>query len=480
MRHISYLLAVLCLFIVVNAAYAQPKSAQAWQTGNISSDSVAITCSTLYLPSELGRLLIESNPTTVDGELAHALRSSHAVKVQLQPQTGTADTLSSISGCTVDGTPLILSTADTGDVITIPHTPGQIEFPDGVGITIDTPLRIYIFYRKGGKWVMASGSGGSGGGGGNITILDGQKIDMSAVVLNSATEGFFPPRGNSCAQSIGLGQVCLDIDDAIWYVGTGTSIVAVGGPGAGGSGTTAHTAFQLNKVVDSLDGVASAAVFKSTGNAAIRIYGDAQGGVVDCITSYGTTNTACIPREIKTISLGAGAFSPDATLCKYNFNDVINTLIVPVTIECADNDGSTIYINIAMPDRWDGVALKVWSFLHTKETDPNGDIHTDWTGYCVESHGANGAASWAAETANGAMDIDLDAATIVTHDEVITGTVGNVPLSGCTGAGKKSLWLRMQIDAAGTTADDAGAGTALIDQLFTKFVIEYGLKAFTD
>ena len=479
MRKAIYLFIILVL--ISSSVHAQLKQQQTWQAGTVSGDSLSIQCSNFLLPSTKGALLSEPSPITTDGEMAHSLRSAHPVKITLQPESGTSDTLATIIDCSIDGVRVQIRMADESDSVTVTHGTGanNISTPDGTNLVMSGTKRIYTFHRAGGLWIYESSSGGGGGStGGNVIIADGQKLEFTGTI-NSQTEGWFPPCQASCAQATGNKQFCIDCDDYVAYVGDGFQIHPL--LGSGGSGATdADTAVDLNRVIDNRDGVNNALVIKDSGNAATRIYSDALGPVIDGVTGYGTTNTPAIPREIKTISLGAGAFSPDATLCKYNFNDVINTLIVPVTIECADDNNSTIYLNIAMPDRWDGVNLKVWSFLHTKETDPAGDIHTDWTGYCVESHGANGAASWAAEVANGAMDIDLDAATIVTHDEVITGTVGNVPLSGCTGAGKKSLWLRMQIDAAGTTADDAGAGTALVDQLFTKFVIEYGLKAFTD
>jgi len=468
------------------ASYGQLKQQQTWQNGTVSSDAISIQCSQFLLPSMIGDLLSEPSPITVDGQMAHSLRSAHPAKIVLQPESGTSDSLSSITGCTFDGAIVKIRMADATDSVTITHGTGanQISTPDGSNVVMNGVNRIYTFHRAGGRWIYEAGGGGGGSVSGNISIGDGQKLEFVGTI-DSINEGFYPPCQNSCAQSIGFKQVCLDCDDNIWYKGTGTSIVAIGGPGSGGGCTDANSCFTLNKVVSGLDGTAGAAVFKGSGTNALRIYDDAQGMVVDAVTGYGTTNTPAIPREIKTITLGAGAFGVDGTLCEYNFNDVVNVLVVPVSITCDDADTSTIYLNIPMPDRWDGTNLKVWSFLHTKEADPAGDIHTDWTGYCVESLGANAGASWAAETAGqnpdpGAMDIDLDNAAIVQHDMVVTGTNGNVPLSNCTGAGKKHLWLRMQVDAAGTTADDSGAGNALDDQLFTGFQIEYGLKAFTD
>ena len=471
----------LCFF-VTSSAFAQLKNQQTWQNATIASDALTVQCSQLLVPSMIGRLLSEPSPIVTNGEMANSLLSPHPIKLSLQPESGITDNLANITGCTIDGVEVWVAMADATDSATIVHgtSTNNISTPDATNFTISGNRRIYQFVRNGGLWLLSASAVSSGGGsGGSITITDGQKIDFQ-MTIDSATEGLFPPCQNSCAQAIGFRQICIDCDDRILYMGTGTGIVPLlgGGGGTGGGCSDADNCVDLNRIIDNRDGVNQALVIKSSGNAAVRIYGDAQGPVVDGVTGFGTTNTPAVPRERKSWTIPAGKFVPDGTLCEYLYDVTINTLKIPVGLTCNDDNAATLTISLMMPDQWDGTTLQLYSALHTKEATPGGAYHIDWSGYCVVHGGPNGNASWATETANSAMDISLD--THAQHDLIFTGTAGNIPLANCGTAGKKVLWLRGQVDATGTTADDGGAGTALDDQIFTEFQIEYGLNAFTN
>src|SRR5688500_3056201 len=137
------------LSMLSQITYAQtPLSHQNWQNATVASDAISVSCSSLLLPFELGRLLIESTPTVSRGEMDSSLRSSHPIKISLQPESGTSDTISSITGCTTNGARIQLSTVDVGDTITIAHTPGAIEFFGGGNVTLSSPLQILTLQRK--------------------------------------------------------------------------------------------------------------------------------------------------------------------------------------------------------------------------------------------------------------------------------------------------------------------------------------------
>lgn len=396
MRHFLLPLAIV-LLLFPSFVWSQPISNQSWQTATISSGAITIDCADLLLPFELGRLLSEPNPTTERGEMDESLRSSHATKVKLQPETGTSDTLTTISGCTQDGAMVMLGTADVGDSVTVAHTDASIELVDDEDIVLGDPTKIITLIRK----------------------------------------------------------------DSVW--------VSVGGGGSGGG---------FGKTVSGLDGESNAFIFKDSNNDGFKVYCDTSGCVFECVLDIGGTETACTPSEIKTATITPSIFSPDESLCEHVTSVTLNVQKIPVAITCDDDDAAEFEAVIAMPDRWDGSTLVVYSFLHTAETTPAGDIFLDWGGYCVENGSLSGHNNFPTETTDGEMLIDLDAHT--QHDVIITPTTGNIPLDNCGGTGKKVLHLRAQVDATLTTADDSGTNPALDDQYFIQFQIEYGLSAYTD
>ena len=475
-------MAVLYLLLIslisVSLALAQPFNKQGWQTGTVASDTLSVTCRKLLLPFDLGRLLVESNPTSVRGEMDSSLSSSHPMKVDLQPQTGTSDTISAITGTIEDGCEIDLSVADVGDSITIPHTAGQFEFDGGVGITITSPLQVFSFVRKGGRFVLKSGGGGSGSGGGNVVLSDGQRVDLRSVNSANQNEGIlFNPNVTNCASAITDGQLCIDVDDLTMWLGNGSGIDPLGGPGAGGI-TTADAAFDSNPVVDGRIGEVNAAKFQGDPNegACIKIFEDASSMVAKGYTDCGGVSEAeAAPTNKTTFLVPISKFDVDDTHCVRAFNVTLQDSQSPVVVTCADNDAATIKVFVLMRDSWDGVNLQIFGAIHSGEATPAGDIELDWVGRCVESGGENDEDdNYPAEVANGTMLFDLDAATPAQHDFYSAATTGNIPLSNCTGTGKRLLWLRAQLDAGNTTADN------LTQQHYLEFTVEYGLRSFTD
>lgn len=472
--HIIWFVAI--LLALPSLALSQPRSGQTWQPATILSDSINVNCDELLLPNILGRLLNDATPTTTCGEMCQSLRSPHPIHIELQPQTGTSDNLTSITGCAIDTVKVQLSIADSGDSITIVDTPGSIELPGNQSITIDETIEIVTLISKDGVWILDGGFGSGGGGSGGGIIPDGGKIDMrTELVLNTPTEGFFPPGGNSCIGigAIGFGQFCANFATKTFWMGTGTTSEEWGTGTSGGGGGGGH----CNGAT--LDGFANRCEFKDTDGDGCAIWVDTEGPHFECFTDLGGANTPVLPAELKTFNISPGKWFADGTHFVHQTNAVINTETVRDALITADHDSATIKTYIGMPDRWDGVTLRVYAFVHTKETTPAGDIQINWAGYCVENDGINGAGGYPASGTDGVMLIDLDGK--VTHDKIIAGTAGNVPFNNnCTSGNKKGLWLRGVVNAGGTTADDSGTNPILSDQIFLDFQVEYGLKSYTD
>lgn len=169
---------------------AQPRNNQTWNLNTtLTSDTLTIVCSQFQLPFFLGRVLAEIDSIgSREGELSESLSSPHDIKITLQPETTTIDTLATISGCSVDGTILMLLVADVGDTITITET-GNIDLGPNLIQLVRTGSDLPLwFVLRGSTWKLAGGSGEASGGGGNPTTFD---------YFGATTEGTAAKLGNS-------------------------------------------------------------------------------------------------------------------------------------------------------------------------------------------------------------------------------------------------------------------------------------------
>ena len=162
------------------------------------------------------------------------------------------------------------------------------------------------------------------------------------------------------------------------------------------------------------------------------------------------------------VSAYFSAGTPDGAQCADAASVAINSGPQVFTIICADNDGSTIWWHMVMPDSWD-VATDITAeleYLQTAaDTDPlNGDIG-------IQCRGA-GETVDATITAEYAMD---DAAVSGTNqiDHLTSGAIdvnSGAGSNDCTAG--DSLWIRYQMDAGGTT-------TAVATLHFMGLKVEY-------
>lgn len=260
-----YVLVTIVVILLHSIAYTQPISHQNWQQATITSGAISTGCAELILPFEKGSLLVEANPTVARGEMDSSLRSPHPVKIELQPESGTSDTLTTVSDCNIDGSILWLSTQDVGDIITIEG--GESFSLTGDDIIIDSPFRVHMFVRKSGTWVHVGGGSGSGGGietvlgcslssCNELTPLDGAILDFGNVSVEGTGYGLKIPESTDCQANIDRGSVCLADDDTFW-VGNGTVAVAVSGAGGLGGG-------DITQVGGCTTGACTSIVFGST------------------------------------------------------------------------------------------------------------------------------------------------------------------------------------------------------------------------
>lgn len=263
-----------------------------------------------------------------------ALRSAHAIKVALQPESGTSDQITNITGCTTNGARIQLSTVDTGDSITIVHTPGVIEFFGEGDMVLSSPLQILTLQRKGGIWVVDGGLGGGGAAGfledmptqcpeGTYPISDGAggTYCWSSVISTVACGSFTNPwdfcldydynfggklfvgdgdGGNihiprmfywgDCTEMELVGDFCQDFDDAKLYYGTGEGNILLGGTGEAGTQTLDQT-FDLGKTIDGANSEANAVVV-GDGTNGFKFFVNSSQPTIKCFQGANTCDIA--------------------------------------------------------------------------------------------------------------------------------------------------------------------------------------------
>ena len=169
------------------------------------------------------------------------------------------------------------------------------------------------------------------------------------------------------------------------------------------------------------------------------------GGTETAIFGKPTTLQAndIISSEIATVVTSipwvGGGMDPDGTQCGAASSVQINSGPYQTTIICADNDASTLYGNVQMPDSWDAgnVTFELAYIQTAADTSAlNGDV-------TIQCRGAG-------ETVNNTWETEvaMDDAAVTGSNAIDHLTSGNV--SGTCVAGDTLYW-RWQMDATGTT-----------------------------
>ena len=187
------------------------------------------------------------------------------------------------------------------------------------------------------------------------------------------------------------------------------------------------------------------------------------GTLAETLTSAGV-HTYNALQPVKSIFWPAGALSTDGTFCAAPAEVTINSGAKRWTIICADNDGSTIYGEVEMPDSWDGGTVTLMgSFIQTA-ADTNA-MNSDVAMAC-RGTGTTINNTWGTEIA-------MDIANMTGSSGINKVTTAAITPNGtCTGGGKL-LQFRWQLDAAGST-------TAMATLHVLGFKLEYAISSRSD
>lgn len=185
---------------------------------------------------------------------------------------------------------------------------------------------------------------------------------------------------------------------------------------------------------------------------------DPDNGTKQGIWTYGTAY-----RPLKSVYFPAGGLNVDGTQCGQPTERQINSGALRYTIICADNDASTIYGEVEMPDAWDGGTVTLMgTFVQTAADTSN--MNADVAMACrVDGDTINN--TWGTEIA---MDTAMGGSNKI--DTVTTAAI--TPNGTCTGGGTL-LQFRWQLDATGTT-------TAVATLHMLGFKLIYAVKSRSD
>jgi hypothetical protein len=154
-----------------------------------------------------------------------------------------------------------------------------------------------------------------------------------------------------------------------------------------------------------------------------------------------TYGTAYRPK--KSIWFGAGSLSTDGTQCAAPAEVTINSGPKIWTIICTDNDGSTIYGSVKMPDNWDAGTV-TFDHVYIQTAADTSALNGDIAAQC-RANGEAPSSTWGTEVA-----ID-DAGVTGTNRNDMTTSAAVTPASGTSCAAGNMLYWRYQLDATGTT-----------------------------
>lgn len=241
-----------------------------------------------------------------------------------------------------------------------------------------------------------------------------------------------------------------DPDDTDWTVGTNADAGASSDDdlefrtsATPGSGVVAHLEpdtgiFAVTGGFDVIGAVDMDYGSADTTDHTFTTDGTGDGEIVLPANSIGSSEIDTIVQSIVWDSSG---FVADGTQCANPSKVTINSGPAQYTVICADNDASTIYGHVIMPDSWDGgtVTFELEYLQTAADTNAlNADV-------CMQCRGAG-------ETVNSTWgtEVAIDDAGVTGSNVVDHTTSGAVTPNGTCAAGDTLYW-RVQLDATGTT-----------------------------
>jgi hypothetical protein len=161
------------------------------------------------------------------------------------------------------------------------------------------------------------------------------------------------------------------------------------------------------------------------------------------LNSTGSTDTVtiAIDNHVKSIYLPANALTTDGTQCANPALATINSGPRIYTIICTDNDASTVFAHLVMPDSWNGGTFTV-ELEYLQTAADTSAMNSDVAGQC----------RGAGETVNNTWgtEIAIDDAAVSGSNIVDHATSAAITADGTCAAGD-TLFIRWQLDATGTT-----------------------------
>ena len=156
--------------------------------------------------------------------------------------------------------------------------------------------------------------------------------------------------------------------------------------------------------------------------------------------SSGTVTPAA---EVRSLYWGAGSWSADGTQCADPAEVTINSGPKLFSVICADNDASTIYGSVVMPDSWDAGTL-TFELSYVQTAADTAVLNAD---VACQARGATEAvnSTWGTEIAiddaalTGSNAVDMTTSAAVTCDCTTSCVAGDI------------MFWRIQLDATGTT-----------------------------
>lgn len=193
------------------------------------------------------------------------------------------------------------------------------------------------------------------------------------------------------------------------------------------------------------------------GGAAVLV----SGGALGTPSSATLTNATGLPSGgittvVDSVAWDASGIVADGTQCADPAKVTLNSGPAQYTIICADNDGSTMYGHVTMPDSWDGGTVTL-EMEYVQTAADTSALNMDVAMQC-RGAGETVSSTWGSEIA-------IDDTNVTGSNGVDQTTSGAVTPAG-TCAGGDALWWRVQLDATGTT-------TAVATLNFTGAKLEY-------
>ncbi|MCK5606538.1 hypothetical protein KAR91_31840 [Candidatus Pacearchaeota archaeon] len=172
------------------------------------------------------------------------------------------------------------------------------------------------------------------------------------------------------------------------------------------------------------------------------LFGDADGtGTARLVVPNDSIGSVEIDTIVESIVWNAAGITADGTQCADSAKVTINSGPVMYTIICTDNDASSMYGHVIMPDSWDAGTVTV-ELEYLQTAADTAVLNSDVAAQC------RGATETPSSTWGTEIAID-DAAVSGTNAVDHTTSAAVTPAGTC--AAGDSFWWRIQLDATGTT-----------------------------